>query len=103
MTNEKPENTEELKELSSIFSQISEADEMLLFMKEIMTEKECSDLALRWKLMKAIYRGETQRKIAKDNRISLCKITRGSKILKKEGSYSKELLDKYYDKEEENE
>lgn len=92
-----------LQELGKIFCEISDEKEMLSFIEEIMTEKECFDLALRWRLIKAIYRGEPQRKIAKDYRISLCKITRGSKILKKEGSYSKSLLDKYYGKEDSNE
>ncbi len=89
----------ELKELAQIFSQISNEEKMLSFMEEIMTEKECFDLALRWKLLKAIYRGETQRKIAEDYNISLCKITRGSKILKKKDSCSKELLNRYYRKD----
>ncbi|PIE74673.1 MAG: transcriptional regulator [Deltaproteobacteria bacterium] len=89
----------ELKELAGIFSQISNEKEMLSFMEEIMTEKECFDLALRWKLLKAVYRGEPQRKIAEDYNISLCKITRGSKILKKQGSCSKELLKRYYKKD----
>lgn len=91
-----------LQELGKIFSEISDENEMLDFLEEIMTEKECFDLALRWKLLKAIYRGEPQRKIAKDYKISLCKITRGSKILKKQGSYSKGLLDQYYGEEEGN-
>ena len=88
-----------LQELSKIFSEISDEKDMLNFLREIFTEKECFDLALRWRLLKAIYTGDSQRKIAKDHGISLCKITRGSKILKKEGSYTKKLLDEYYGRE----
>lgn len=102
MTKKDIENTG-LEELSRILCEISNEEEMVNFIKEIMTEKECFDLGLRWKLIKAIYQGETQRKIASDYKISLCKITRGSKILKKEGSCSKRLLDKYYGEDGKNE
>ncbi|HQQ15051.1 MAG TPA: Trp family transcriptional regulator, partial [Deltaproteobacteria bacterium] len=40
--------------------------------------------------------GHTQRNIASRHKISLCKITRGSKILKKPGSITKKLLDARY-------
>jgi TrpR family trp operon transcriptional repressor len=82
-----------IDELSEILSEISDKKTMSFFLKEIMTEKECFDIGLRWKLMQAIYSGESQRKISKDYKISLCKITRGSKILKKEDSCSKKILD----------
>ncbi|MCK4768643.1 MAG: transcriptional regulator, partial [Desulfobacula sp.] len=44
------------------------------------------DISLRWKLLKDLHNGLTQRKIAEKYGISLCKITRGSKILKNKDS-----------------
>jgi len=48
-------------------------------------------------LMKDLYRGIPQREIAANHGISLCKITRGSKILKQKGSYCRKILSDRYD------
>ncbi len=83
-------------ELEKIFAQIQDHDEMIAFFEEIFTPKEVSDLKLRWELLKELHAGHTQRRIASDHKISLCKITRGSKILKKGNSVTKRLLDACY-------
>ncbi len=59
----------------------------------LFTKAELNDFAKRWLLVKEIDRGTTQREIAKKFRISLCKITRGSRELKKENSAFRKLLD----------
>ncbi len=43
-------------------------------------------MAKRWALVKELSHGTAQRRIAEDLGLSLCKITRGSRELKKEGS-----------------
>lgn len=58
----------------------------------LLTPSEAKDLSARWELVKRLDRGETQRRIAKELGLSLCKITRGSRELKKPGSALKELL-----------
>jgi len=65
---------------------------MAAFFDEIFTGRERNDLALRWKLMQRLADGVPQRKIAAELGISLCKITRGAKVLKIPGSVSKRLL-----------
>jgi len=50
-------------------------------------------LSLRWRLLSELHNNKTQRAIAKKYHISLCKITRGSKILKKKNSITKQILD----------
>ena len=87
---------ESLNELAKILSEISDPSELEKLLTDILTPKERSDLVLRWQLMKELYAGETQRRIASRHKISLCKITRGSKILKKEGSVSLEILEHLY-------
>ena len=57
-----------------------------------MTNAELKNLSLRWELMKKIKKGISQRKIASELGISLCKITRGSKILKNSNSVSNKIL-----------
>ncbi len=52
------------------------------FLKEMLTPREYHDLALRWELMELLVDGVPQRKIAEQLGISLCKITRGARILK---------------------
>lgn len=49
---------------------------------ELLTESEMSSIVMRWELMKRLISGSSQRHIAEDLGLSLCKITRGSKILK---------------------
>lgn len=80
-------------DLAEVLARISDFEEMRSFMEEILTPKEIQDLALRWRLLQELNRGKTQRSIASQYGISLCKITRGSKILKKDASITKGILD----------
>jgi TrpR family transcriptional regulator, trp operon repressor len=86
------EPMEDFRELIGIMSKIDSQDEMEKFFNEIFTTKEKYDLALRWRLMKDLFHAIPQREIAHNLGISLCKITRGSKILKQEGSMCKRLI-----------
>lgn len=81
-----------LKELINVVAEIGDTEELEAFFKEIFTEKELMDLGLRWQLMQELKAGETQRSIASRHHISLCKITRGSKILKDKNSISNKYL-----------
>lgn len=81
------------RELQKVFAEITDAREMAAFFEEIFTPRELKDLELRWELLKELHSGQTQRSIAAKHKISLCKITRGSKVLKKQGSVTKKLLD----------
>ncbi len=81
------------KELIDIFTGTDNPRDMETLFQEIFTPAEISTLTLRWQLLKDLYAGKTQRKIAAEHKISLCKITRGSKILKTKGSYLKKVLD----------
>ena len=82
------------KDIVSVFSSIHDQDEMKRFFHEILTSSEIRNLALRWELMKRLKQGIPQRKIASDLRISLCKITRGSKIVKNRNSVSNRYIEK---------
>jgi len=84
---------EDMKELIRIFTEIDSEEEMSALFKEIFTTKEQYDLVLRWKLMKDLYHAIPQREIAHNLGISLCKITRGSKILKQENSICRSLIE----------
>lgn len=83
-----------MKGLLEVLCQIRNPQEMRQFLTEILTPAEFHDLAMRWELMQRLSEGFPQRKIAADLRISLCKITRGSKILKNPNSISNQYLKK---------
>ena len=87
------------RELIDIFVRTKDRKEMEVLFREIFTPSEIDTLTLRWQLLKDLYEGKTQRKIAADHKISLCKITRGSKLLKAEDSYLKKVLDRFYEDE----
>ncbi len=82
------------QEFAKIVAKISDENDMLGFLQEITTEKELKDMALRWQLLQELNNGVTQRAIASKYGISLCKITRGSKILANKNSIVKKILDK---------
>ncbi len=84
------------RELVDVFARTTDRKEMEVLFREIFTPSEIDTLTLRWQLLKDLYEGKTQRKIAAEHKISLCKITRGSKLLKAKGSYLKKVLDRLY-------
>ncbi|MDD4527389.1 MAG: Trp family transcriptional regulator [Candidatus Margulisbacteria bacterium] len=84
--------TNNYNELINIFASITNKDEMKKFLEEILTDKERISITLRWQLMKDINSGKSQREIASEHHLSLCKITRGSKILKSPNSICKKYL-----------
>ena len=84
----------EINELARVFAGINDSRAMKKFFNEIFTEAERKDFALRWQLMKMLNKKVPQRKIATELKISLCKITRGAKILKDNKSVSYKIINK---------
>ena len=78
---------------------IGDRSTMERFLGEVLTPAEMRDLALRWELMRRIHSGTPQREVARDLHISLCKITRGARILKSGDSVTRKLLDEAERKE----
>lgn len=86
---------DDLHELIDIFTRTNNYEQMQKLFEELFTQREKYDFALRWRLMKDLHVGKTQRDIAHDLGISLCKITRGSKILKDPESQMNTILQEY--------
>ena len=61
-------------------------------LKEMLTPRELRDLMLRWELLALLADGLPQRGIAERLGVSLCKITRGAKILKDKKSLVAKFL-----------
>ena len=75
---------------------ITQSDTQLLkeFADCLFTKAELHDIVNRWLLVKELDKGTTQRAIAKKFRMSLCKITRGSKLLNDPESGFRKVLNK---------
>ena len=76
-----------LANICMVLCDIGDLDQMQEFLTEMLTPSERRDLALRWELMRQLKKGIPQRQIAAELGISLCKITRGAKILKQDQAY----------------
>lgn len=86
---------DDLHELIDVFTRTNNYEQMQKLFEELFTQREKYDFALRWRLMKDLHQGKTQREIANELGISLCKITRGSKILKDPESQMNTILKEY--------
>jgi len=79
-------------ELISLIAKNTDKDFLNQFFSCLFTPAERKDIANRWLLVEEIEKGTPQRDIAKKFKMSLCKITRGSRELKKEDSAFKKML-----------
>jgi TrpR family trp operon transcriptional repressor len=86
------ENEQAFRELIDHIAAIKDSETLRRLMDEVLTPSERRDIALRWRLMTLLTEGLPQRQIAKTLGISLCKITRGSSVLKQPQSVSRDLL-----------
>jgi TrpR family trp operon transcriptional repressor len=88
-----PEVEQTISELSQALART--ADPLLLgaLLRCLLTPAEIKDIAARWALVKALDKKIPQREIARKLGVSLCKITRGSRELKKPGSAFRRILD----------
>ena len=86
------EAIEAYDDIINVFAATTEEEDMKALFDDMFTDSERRDLVNRWLLMKDIYQGKPQRQIAADRSLSLCKITRGSRMLKKENGFMRRLL-----------
>ncbi len=81
-----------IKEISQVLSKIEDPAIIEEIFVSILTKSELKSISSRWELVKLLDKGLSQRKIAEDLKLSLCKITRGSKELKKKDSVLKKAI-----------
>jgi len=79
-------------EMTSVLASVDDQGLVKAFLTSLLTPSERLDIAARWELVNRIDLGETQRRVASELGVSLCKITRGSKELKKPDSAFKAML-----------
>ncbi len=81
-----------LNELMGVLAGIKTRAGMKKAFEELLTPAELEDVVLRWQILKDLARGETQRCIAAKYRMSLCKVTRGAKVLKNKDSFFRKVF-----------
>jgi TrpR family trp operon transcriptional repressor len=81
-----------MDELSVVFARTTDERQIAAYFRALLTPQEIAAVATRWALVKALHGKEPQREIAKKLGVSLCKITRGSRELKKENSAFLKML-----------
>lgn len=92
MTIDDPAVAVNLKELSRTLAAASDPQLIEDFLRSLLTPSETADIAARWALVKALDNKVPQREIARELGLSLCKITRGSRELKKPDSPFRKML-----------
>jgi TrpR family trp operon transcriptional repressor len=95
MYNNDPAVAENFRELAQLLAKAQEGELIESFLRCLLTPAETTDIAARWALVKALEQGMSQREIAKTLGLSLCKITRGSRELKKPNSAFERMLKLY--------
>ena len=80
----------DINEIANVLTTL-EAQDGFKFLQEILSPSEIETLSKRWRILEMLKEGCTQREIAKDLQVSLCKVTRGAKIMKDKNS----ILAKY--------
>lgn len=91
-----------LNELTKALAQADNPELIKGFLESLLTESEVNDISSRWTLVRLIDRGMSQRNISKELGLSLCKITRGSRELKKENSPFAHMIHLYQESLETN-
>ena len=75
-----------INEIAKIIKKQNSKEEVASFLKELLSESEMETLSKRWRILSMLAEGRTQRDIVRELNVSLCKVTRGSKILKEKNS-----------------
>jgi len=97
MKEDDPRVKEHFADLAKVIAKINDKALLEDFMRCLFTRSEIVDIAGRWALVKALFEKRmSQREIANDMSISLCKITRGSREMKKPNSAFVRVLEKRY-------
>jgi TrpR family trp operon transcriptional repressor len=83
---------ENITQICEIISKLNKSEEVKEFFSELFTESEIKDVVQRWNILKMLGKNESQRNISKALAVSLCKVTRGAKILKNDKSITRKIL-----------
>lgn len=95
MDDKYPISQDPLDEMVTALVKIEDKEVFRDFLVCLLTETELEEISKRWALVRLLDLGWSQRRIAQELHLSLCKITRGSRELKKPGSAFRKIIDLY--------
>jgi TrpR family transcriptional regulator, trp operon repressor len=84
--------TKSMHEIARALAATNDQRYILRFLYSLLTPNEIHEISSRWELVKRLDQGHSQRQIARQLGLSLCKITRGSRELKKKDSPFKRMI-----------
>jgi TrpR family trp operon transcriptional repressor len=82
-----------IADIAGIFARSRDEELVAGFLRQLLTADELRAVALRWRLVRMLRDGTSQREIARRLGVSLCKITRGSRELKRKGGAFRRVLE----------
>ena len=88
-------DTAPLNELSRVLALENDPALIKRFLESLLTANEVADISSRWILVRLIDEGMSQRSISSALGLSLCKITRGSRELKRKNSPFAHMIHRY--------
>ena len=84
-----------IREIASVLARIDDTALVEDYLVSILTPRELREVARRWELVKLLDKGVSQRTVSRRLGMSLCKITRGSRELKKRNSAFRRVIRTY--------
>jgi TrpR family trp operon transcriptional repressor len=81
-----------IADIARVLAGIREPGTVERLLRELLTQSEAEKLSLRWDIVRFLSQGKSQRMVAQQLGVSLCKITRGARELKRKGSALKEVF-----------
>lgn len=85
------------EEIEILFSKISGNKKLLHdFLFDLLSPSEYKDLAVRLQIIRQLAQGLPHRQIAKNLKVSVATVTRGSRELANKSGGFRQIIDKYY-------
>ncbi len=84
-------------ELIRLLTQITDPKLMRLFLTDLLSPVEFTELATRWQIIKLLHAGMPQREIAEKLGVGIATVTRGSRALAQNNSGFAKILNKLYE------
>jgi Trp operon repressor len=91
--------TEYAQEFEQLIHKLAKSKTLLHeFLFDILSPTEYKDLSIRWQIVKQLNEGTPHREIAKNLKVSVTTVTRGSRELANLKGGFQQVLNKYYKK-----
>ena len=87
-----------IDEISELIASSKDKKQVMEYLKALLTPAEVKNIAQRWGILKGLYEGKSQRKVAEELGVSLCNVTRGARELKLTDSALRKFLKQYFKK-----